>query len=343
MDEYFCPNCGAILNDQDGFDPSCGSWTCTCCGEHLMDDDVYEGDFYEGVAWYCDACGALLNRQSGFSDSYGSWICTECGHINGTTESDIYESEDDYEHKRNNSDNNSNSGDLSDVLVGLLGAAIEAATVTYSEKRRQVREEEAKRQAEAERARREKEKERKAKSALHKKRAKAFLFKGKRIEVRYDSEDLVGKNISFVVSALTEGGFTNIKVVSIKDIYKGLAYNVGQVEQITIADSSFFRESDLIPYDAEIVVTYHDKREITIPFSERSLRKMNYVIAGDKLRKLGFTEIYEKPINDLVIGWAKRDGTVEKITIGGIYPFKRDSIFSYDAEIIIEYHTFKKK
>ena len=70
---------------------------------------------------------------------------------------------------------------------------------------------------------------------------------------------------------------------------------------------------------------------------------MNYVIAGDKLRKLGFTEIYEKPINDLVIGWAKRDGTVEKITIGGIYPFKRDSIFSYDAEIIIEYHTFKKK
>ena len=54
-----------------------------------MDDDVYNGDTFEGVAWYCDDCGALLNRQSGFSDSYGSWQCTNCGHINGTTEDDI--------------------------------------------------------------------------------------------------------------------------------------------------------------------------------------------------------------------------------------------------------------
>ena len=27
MDEYFCPNCGAILNDQLGFDPDAGTWT----------------------------------------------------------------------------------------------------------------------------------------------------------------------------------------------------------------------------------------------------------------------------------------------------------------------------
>ena len=88
-DEYYCPNCGANLNDQYGFDPDKGTWTCTNCGEHLMDDDVYEGDTFEGVAWYCDDCGALLNRQDGFSDSYGSWTCTNCGHVNGTTEDDI--------------------------------------------------------------------------------------------------------------------------------------------------------------------------------------------------------------------------------------------------------------
>ena len=88
-EEYYCPNCGATLNDQYGFDPDKGSWTCTECGQHLMDDDVYNGDTYEGVAWYCDECGALLNKQSGFSDSYGSWTCTECGHTNGTTEDDI--------------------------------------------------------------------------------------------------------------------------------------------------------------------------------------------------------------------------------------------------------------
>ena len=93
MDEYFCPKCGAILNDQYGFDPNKGTWRCTECGMHLMDDDIYNGDSFEGVAWYCDKCGALLNRQSGFSDSYGLWICTECGHPNGTTEADVISEE----------------------------------------------------------------------------------------------------------------------------------------------------------------------------------------------------------------------------------------------------------
>ena len=97
MDEYFCPKCGAILNDQYGFDPNGGTWRCTECGELLMDDDVYNGDSFEGVAWYCDNCGALLNRQSGFSDSYGSWTCTECGHRNGTTESDIISEDPEFE------------------------------------------------------------------------------------------------------------------------------------------------------------------------------------------------------------------------------------------------------
>lgn len=87
--EYFCPHCGAILNNQPGFDPDNGTWTCTECGQLLMDNDVYEGDTFEGVAWYCDRCGALLNRQDGFSDAYGSWKCTECGCVNGTTGDDI--------------------------------------------------------------------------------------------------------------------------------------------------------------------------------------------------------------------------------------------------------------
>ena len=82
MDEYFCPNCGAVLNNQYGFDPSCGTWTCTKCGTHLMDDDVYDGDTFKGVAWYCDKCGALLNKQLGFSDSNGSWECKNCGYQN---------------------------------------------------------------------------------------------------------------------------------------------------------------------------------------------------------------------------------------------------------------------
>ena len=95
MDEYFCANCGAILNNQLGFDPSLGTWRCTECGKLLMDDDVYDGDSFEGVAWFCDNCNALLNRQYGFSDSLGSWQCTNCGHINSISESEIINEDDD--------------------------------------------------------------------------------------------------------------------------------------------------------------------------------------------------------------------------------------------------------
>lgn len=93
MDEYFCPNCGAVLNNQYGFDPDGGTWRCTECGEVLMDDDVYNGDSFEGIAWYCDSCGVLLNRQYGFSDICEYWTCTNCGHSNRISEDDIVSEE----------------------------------------------------------------------------------------------------------------------------------------------------------------------------------------------------------------------------------------------------------
>lgn len=101
--EYFCPHCGAILNEQYGFDPDNGTWTCTCCGQELYGDDIYEGDEYPGVMWYCDNCGALLNKQSGFSDDCGSWFCTECGHLNSISKDEIYESKAEYEEKKRSS------------------------------------------------------------------------------------------------------------------------------------------------------------------------------------------------------------------------------------------------
>ena len=104
-DEYICPNCGAILNDQYGFDPDNDTWTCTSCGKELYGDDVYEGEQFPGVMWYCDSCGALLNKQYGFNDYCCSWLCTECGHENNIEESEIYESRRDYEYNQSCSSN----------------------------------------------------------------------------------------------------------------------------------------------------------------------------------------------------------------------------------------------
>ncbi len=103
MDEFFCPNCGAILNEQSGFDPEKDTWTCTKCGQLLSDPEMYNGDVFEGVVWFCDNCGAVLNKQLGFSDRYGSWTCEKCYHSNAINQSEIYESEEDY---RNRHDEN---------------------------------------------------------------------------------------------------------------------------------------------------------------------------------------------------------------------------------------------
>jgi NAD-dependent SIR2 family protein deacetylase len=89
LKEYYCPNCKAILNDQYGFDPRNSIWSCTKCGQQLYGDDVNEGGAYPGVMWYCDQCGAFLNKQNGFNDSCGSWTCTECHHPNPISEDAI--------------------------------------------------------------------------------------------------------------------------------------------------------------------------------------------------------------------------------------------------------------
>ena len=98
MDEYYCPNCGATLNDQYGFDPELGHFTCEVCGTELYGESVEEtmGRF-DGVVWYCDNCGACLNMQDGFSDYGDYWYCSECGHKNPINENEIYESREDYE------------------------------------------------------------------------------------------------------------------------------------------------------------------------------------------------------------------------------------------------------
>lgn len=95
-DEYFCPNCDAVLNDQFGFDPSLGAWRCTSCGQTLIGDDVYDGEKYDGIAWFCDGCNALLNKQFGFTDMVGIWVCTACGHVNPINEDEIIDEDEEY-------------------------------------------------------------------------------------------------------------------------------------------------------------------------------------------------------------------------------------------------------
>lgn len=85
-----CPNCGAILNDQEGFDPDNGVWTCTKCGMRLYGDAAGDtGEYNTGIIWYCDNCGTVMNKQPGFDYYADTWICTECGTLNDISVNNI--------------------------------------------------------------------------------------------------------------------------------------------------------------------------------------------------------------------------------------------------------------
>lgn len=419
MEEYFCPNCQAVLNEQWGFDPNGGTWTCTQCGQLLMDEDIYDGDNYEGVAWYCDECRALLNKQYGFSDNYGSWTCTECGHTNGITEDDIIEGTrfgcpncyatlnkqfcfnqylDDWEctecgaklHHNYSDDEYTvveeeklkcpNCGDilseqlcyfdyLDDWICTECGAHLHHdysdepydivedeneeydssnntnyhESPTYTSSNNSSPYYESYKKTDVERTTHPTYGTRISEGDAIKKRIKAFLFKRKKIEIGYDYTDLLGKNIAEVQTKLYNKAFNNVKAISVKDIYVNSPYTEGEVEQVVIGGSSFFQSTDKIPYDTEIIITYHEKKEITIPFSARSLKKKNYNEVAQQLQSLGFTEIYERSVKDLMTGWIKKDGSIESVAVEGNTAFKKNSIYKYDVKIVIEYHTFKSK
>lgn len=88
MDKYVCPHCGAVLNEQEGFDPEEGSWICKKCGQKCVENELFYDDF-GNLMWYCDECGSPLNDQEGFTEKEGTWKCRVCGHINDVCKDDI--------------------------------------------------------------------------------------------------------------------------------------------------------------------------------------------------------------------------------------------------------------
>lgn len=349
-DEYYCPNCNATLNNQYGFDPNAGSWTCKRCGTHLF-DGTYGGDRFEDVAWYCDSCGAFLNKQAGFTDIYDYWDCTECGHSNPISQDEITN----IGSRSSTSNSSSSSGGVLDAVNSILNLVNSIADIAIEHKKArnnalateenddEDNDDEEQCKSSQSTTRRSSTKPylppKKSPRELKKIRTNAFFWHGKKVQIGFDTHNLLHKNVSEVSRLLHNRAFTNIKEVPVKDIHINTKYAVGEVEQIVIGGSQFFEESDLVPYDTQIIIVHHQKSEIKISFSAESLYGMNYITAGDKLQALGFTQIYERKINDLIFGWLTKDGSVKKVTIAG-EEFKKNSIYEYDAEIVIEYHTF---
>lgn len=341
VEDYYCTKCGASLNEQDGFDSEYGVWTCTECGAELYDENMYDGDLYPEVIWYCDDCGAVLNKQSGFSDYFSSWMCSKCGFINTISEDEIYESEEDYERSKaekaeyENNIENYDYEDCNDYNYDNDCDDDDYYDDNYNE-------EESDKNHSATQVDLESELEH-ALYATRGKRIKAFIFNKKKIKIEYASSELIGKNYRDVILLLTRVGFKKVRKRALKDLYIENCHKIYETDNIDISGIKHFEKNDIFPYNSDIIVTYHEKKEVTFPYSSKSVKKCNFKNLKEELQNIGFTNIYEKPIPDLITGWLKKADSIEEVSVAGNIKFKDKMQYPYDEKIIIKYHTFNRK
>lgn len=75
--------------------------------------------------------------------------------------------------------------------------------------------------------------------------------------------------MEFVTERIKEAGFTNFEVIPIKNIYEGSNKKIEEVEQVVINGQSYFDVNKTFPYNTQIIITYHAKREIPFPISSK--------------------------------------------------------------------------
>lgn len=244
-------------------------------------------------------------------------------------------------------DDDDSSSDFASSLVGLaLGLGAVAVAKHTAEAREQARKEEAERlerERIAEEQRRirqaKKEKERKQRN----KRVKAFFFNKKNLALEFATSDLVGDSVDSVVEEIKEAGFNNYKTVPIRDIYVGSTKYVGEVGQVLINGQSWLAEGTMVSYDAEIIITFHVKKEFEFPYSARQMIKRDFDQLASELVDIGFTEVYTLPLKDLTTGWIKKERVVQQVLIEGIDVIKKGMPIEHDKKITIQYHSFKDR
>ena len=284
-----------------------------------------------------DGSGSYYGEDGswGYKNSYGSG-----SYYGADDNATYYDSEDE-----DGEDESTDSSDLVSDLVGLAftlgGAAIANSYAKSKEKARKEEETRLEQLRIEEEKRRIHQEEKDKKRRIRNKRLKALFFNKKNIQLEFSTSDYVGSNIKIVENVFMEAGFNNVKSIPIKDIYVDSHKNVGEVEQIVINGQSLLSNGTMVPFDAEIILTFHVKKEFVFPYSGRQMVKRNFEDLANELLKIGFTEIFTLPLKDLSTGWIKKEYAVQNVVIEGVDAIKKGMILDYDKKITIQYHSFK--
>lgn len=375
MSRFYCTCCNADLESQYGFDPNASHWYCTQCGTLLTNPNGNAGARFEDVVWLCDNCGACLNDQPGFTDWGGSWRCTKCGHTNGTTEDDIFSSEEEYQAYRSSSgyccdDSERDEYDEYDKYDEDRPDETEADN-SYEESQYQksyssfnfkdcwaeIQLERERRKTEVLRQKEAQRKERLEFISAHWKGllilVVSFIIGGivisavserkNWITIGVSSTKIEGMHYEDVAHRLENAGFTNITVEAKQDLNMRRISEQDTVDEVFISGDNSFSSTDKFRNDAKIVIIYHSAKMISIPFSSKDIKGKDYQDILAELKRAGFENIRTEENPDLVTGWLNFDGEIDTFTIDGEKKFKSGQVFRIDAEIVIVYHTFKTK
>lgn len=309
----------------------------------------FEGDNGEKIQIYSDGSGYYEDSEGGtgtiYSDGSGYFEGSDgskavkysdgSGYFEDENgEITNYYEEDDYE------DNDESFGEVLGEALFVAGAL---GVKKLKNKIQEIKDDEIKKQQRDQKKEEWKQQiKEKAKKARHK-RAKAFLFNKKKLMIGADYNEFIGEKYIVAEKWFKDVGFNNIKRNALEDIYVSNEDTQWQIADITINGSKDFNEKDMFPYDSTIIISYHSKKKINIPFSQKQVHKQNCEKIISILKNAGFTEIKRIEIDDLVTGWINKEDSIQAIKINGNENFEANQSFYYDTEIKVIYHTFTKK
>lgn len=162
----------------------------------------------------------------------------------------------------------------------------------------------------------------------------------KQIPVGFDSTTVQGQQYEAVIEQLEDAGFKNVTSQPLADLELKKESLVGVVDHISIDGTAFFASDTKFTNDADVIVFYHSIRLISPPILSIVAKGQDFNAVLEMYKQAGFVNVKLEPIDDIVFGWIKKDGSVESITIDGETRFSTEYTYRPDVEVVISYHTF---
>ncbi|MCQ2509685.1 MAG: hypothetical protein MJ116_04410 [Lachnospiraceae bacterium] len=175
--------------------------------------------------------------------------------------------------------------------------------------------------------------------ALKKKRKKALKRNNKLIAVEYDQSDFVGDYPDIVEEKLMDVGFSEISFYPIKDVLANNIDMLDVVENVVVNSILHFQSKDLFPYDCPIVINYHEKARLEIPFSASELKKMTIEEVEKALTDVGFSNITKTAVQLSGLNFLKKPGRIESFKVHGFGLTLEHQTAEFDEPIEITYYT----